>query len=192
MVIAIIPAKMHSDRCPEKNWRPFLQYRSLTERMIRKLKNSELFNRVIVSTDFDPPLATKYENAPVIWRVRPFPKRRWMTSDEVAMDALDELDIPIRDDDIYVFCQPTSPNLSVARVVQALKLIEEGERCVITVNPAYKPAGSLYAGLIGDLRASRSLFRKPLRPIMVDWFEAIDIDYECDFVIAQSTSQEEL
>ncbi len=50
--VALIPAKRHSSRCPDKNWRPFVGDVSLTDYTVESVP-PEMFSRVIVSTDND-------------------------------------------------------------------------------------------------------------------------------------------
>ncbi len=50
--VAIVPAKRHSSRCPDKNWRPFADGLSLVDYTLRTIPRAR-FSRIIVSTDFD-------------------------------------------------------------------------------------------------------------------------------------------
>ncbi len=56
---ALIPAKRHSSRCPDKNWRAFSGDGSLTDLVLSGVP-SDLFAQVILSTDrpeYEPPVA---------------------------------------------------------------------------------------------------------------------------------------
>ena len=50
--VAVIPAKAHSSRCPEKNWKPFADGPNLTQRTLAGVPQ-DVCGTVIVSTDRD-------------------------------------------------------------------------------------------------------------------------------------------
>lgn len=101
----------------------------------------------------------------------------------VMMDALDWVDA--QDDDIYCLLQPTSPVMLPENIKKALTLVKEKNAKVVSVSPAYKPNGAIYAGYVRDFREYEDFYRPCVVPMVLDWLQSIDVDEESDFSIAQ-------
>ncbi len=114
-----------------------------------------------------------------------------------------------------VLLQPTSPFRSPETVQRALRLLAQGARAVLAVRPAgrsprdlyrlegrgrgaflqplgsgaeplYTPSGALYAVGAGLLRRHRTLAPRGAAPLLTDPVEAIDIDTELDWLLAEA------
>jgi CMP-N-acetylneuraminic acid synthetase len=195
--IAIVPAKGKSRRCPEKNWKPFMNDESLAERKVITSMATGYFDHVILSVDFgpdDPRLDflekpyNKYQLkacANLVLRHRPYLMRD--DSLDVVLDALDHVDA--KDDDRYYLLQPTSPFLMHTTIHYAMQALRadtaHGDCAVVTVNPACKPSGGLYAGKVKNLKKYCSFFKPNVVTLPLDWRESVDIDEEYDFEIAR-------
>ena len=192
--IAIVPAKKKSRRCENKNWREFAQGQSLVERKFLTALASGLYQRVYLSTDFqieslDELFATSRWNEYQLnespggrFRVRP----RFMKDDsvEVVLDVLNWMGAA--DDEYYHLLQPTSPFVQNATLDVAKKCVVANRCAVVAVNPAYKPCGAVYSGIVGNLRESKSFYHPFVMTLQLDWMESIDIDHEYDFQIARN------
>lgn len=88
-------------------------------------------------------------------------------------------------EDIYCLLQPTSPYVSKESIWRALETVDSGGIKVVSVNPAYKPNGGIYAGRVCYLKAFKDFYKPFVTPLVMDWMESIDIDEEYDFEIAR-------
>lgn len=181
--IAVIPARRRSRRCPNKNWKAFHQGKSLTQILVEKCEQSGLFDRIIISVDFDvtPEFRDSVCKFPTSYfRVRPWWHRRWMTSEMVLEDVLEFED----NEPAYFFMQPTSPLLSIERMKQAANMLVNAN-AVVSVNPALKPNGAIYAGYAKYFLQILMFWPRKTALLKMEWEESIDVDYECDFRVAQ-------
>jgi CMP-N-acetylneuraminic acid synthetase len=122
------------------------------------------------------------------WSIRMRPRLLRDDSVDVVLDALDY--VGADDDDFYYLLQPTSPFLRGETIFKAINAVQAyrayGDCTVVTVNPAYKPNGGLYAGKVRNLRKYWNFYEPNVVPLVLDWRESMDIDEEHDFQIARS------
>ncbi len=126
--VAIIPAKSHSSRCPEKNWRPFAGGPCLVDRTIGCLPPG-LFARTIVSTDRDgyaPPADCLLHRRPAA-----------LATVDADVQAL--LPVLIEQYALYDawlwLLNPTAPFRQAADFAAIRKQIEAGAPAVVSVTP---------------------------------------------------------
>lgn len=188
LLIAIVPAKQESKRCPRKNWKDFSLGQSLAQIAVDKAVGSGFFQKTVLSIDFpreDVEFLKKERYPPM--RLGLVVKRRsmWMDDDSVTV-VLDALDyVKAKDGDIYCLLQPTSPFISKESIWNALQSVMANRQPVVSVNPMFKPSGGIYAGLVGNLKKNWSFYDPLVMPLRLDWQESIDIDYQYDFEIAR-------
>lgn len=126
---AVIPAKRHSSRCPDKNWLEFAGGASLTDLALASLPG-EVFSSVILSTDhpdYHPPLPCEVH-------------RRDASTATVEADVQDLLRGIIeqyRLHDVYVWLlNPTSPFRDRQDFERISRLIEQTDcPAVVSVSP---------------------------------------------------------
>lgn len=119
--IAIIPARGGSKRIPGKNIRDFVGVPALV-RSIKLAQKSELFDRVIVSTDRDDIAQLAINNGAVINEIRP---------EELSNDFATTLDVMSYESSLvgeenceYICClYPVTPLLRVHRILEAFNQI---------------------------------------------------------------------
>ena len=190
--IAIIPAKLKSRRCKDKNWKEFQHGESLAETKYLTVMASGYYNNTILSIDFDPSELTfvhKPRNQYQMAHCRGWEtiRRPWLLKDdsvEVVLHALRHT--RARDDDFYHLLQPTSPFVQKETMLGVVNAVRSNNCAVVTVNPMYKPSGGIYAGRVGNLRKYRNFYEPFVMPVILDWYECVDIDEEYDFQIARS------
>jgi len=179
-VIAIIPAKEHSRRCPGKNFRDFCGL-PLYLWSVRQAKNNPLIDTVVVSTDRDRDdidEETWSAGVDLVIDRPPILATDAATTADVCLHAAWECNrssglVP----DTIVLLQPTSPLRTQAQIT----------RCVAggqdyTVGRNGQPDGAVYTTSYEQLRSSRSFFRG--LSIMY-WEVCVDIDTPEDFEEAE-------
>jgi len=134
-VVAVIPAKSHSSRLPDKNFRPFYQEQSLLEIKIGQCLASGAFEEVYVSSDDDRARKVAEE---IGAHFVPRDSRLCLDSTpwyEVLTGVLDAL--PEDDDTWIAWCPVTSPLFRrYAEVIDALRQRRtEGHNSIATVTP---------------------------------------------------------
>jgi len=179
--IAVVPAKLKSRRCKDKNWKEFSQGQSLAELAFRRAFGCGYFDVSVLSIDFPKSkvMFKDYGN----YVVRRRPRLLGKGSLDVLLDALEY--VGAEEHDVYALIQPTSPFVSKETLWRVLQQVKLNNSTCVTVNPAYKPSGGVYAGYVGFLRQYKSLYRPFVVPLVLDWMESIDIDYDYDFEIAR-------
>lgn len=122
-VVAIIPAKGHSTRVPEKNFRPFYQDQSLVDIKIRQCKESGIFDSIFLSSD-DERGRSAAESQEVNFLKRDprlcLDETPWS---EVLTGVLQQL--PENDDVWVAWCPPTSPLFT--RYAEAVRLLQQND-----------------------------------------------------------------
>jgi CMP-N-acetylneuraminic acid synthetase len=133
--IAIIPAKGHSSRVPEKNFRPFYQGQSLLEIKISQCQQSGAFDAIYVSSD-DERAAEIAKRLGVNFVLRDAKLCQdatpWYEVLQGVLDALPE------NDEVWVaWCPVTSPLFRrYDEVMQSLQVKQvEGVNSIATVTP---------------------------------------------------------
>jgi CMP-N-acetylneuraminic acid synthetase len=126
--VAIIPAKSHSSRCPDKNWRPFAGGPCLVARTAAGLP-AGLFARTIISTDrdgYEPPAGCTLH-------------RRAAALATVDADVQTLLPVLIEQYALYDswlwLLNPTAPFRRAADYDAICKLIDAGAPAVVSLTP---------------------------------------------------------
>jgi len=195
MCVAVIPAKLNSKRCPNKNWVDFMHDQSLAERKFLFSIGCGLFNHTVLSIDFprnDVPFLDKPRNHYALthsqgWSIRKRPRFLGDDSVDVVQDALES--VKAQDQDIYCLLQPTSPFLRFEKVQEAIHAVQSNNQKVVGVNPSYKPNGALYTGYVRDLKTYGDFYRPLVMPLVMDWKESMDVDYDYDFQMARGLEE---
>lgn len=104
MIIAVIPARKGSVGIKNKNLQKINEI-SLIDRSIKFAKESNLFDKIIVTTDYDESL---FDSKNVIIRNRP---KELTTNESTMVDVLEDVIeyYNINKDDKIILLQPTSP-----------------------------------------------------------------------------------
>lgn len=133
--IAVIPAKGYSGRVPQKNFRPFVQGRSLLDIKIEQCLASRAFDQVYVSSD-DEHARLSAERAGATFVLRDprlcLDSTPWY---EVLSGVLDSL--PEAEDTWVAWCPVTSPLFRrYAELLESLRQkMAEGVNSIATVTP---------------------------------------------------------
>jgi CMP-N-acetylneuraminic acid synthetase len=209
--VAIVPAKAHSTRCPEKNWRPFADGPCLTERTLAAVPRA-ICGRVILSTDRHD--YTPTQDCEVHRR-----------SAELATEAADVQDLlrllieeyGLHDATLWLL-NPTAPFRAEADFAAIERLLAAGAPAVVSVTPIHgfiwrdgAPAfrtegrrpntqelggrhalenGMFYVFRAADFLAHRSWYVPGVVPYVQDEARArIDIDTPADYAWAEQTSR---
>lgn len=210
LVTALMPMKAHSERVPGKNIRP-LCGRPLFHWMMDTLKASRYVSHIVVNTDSDR-IGQEVERLGGIYHRRP----DHLLGDMVRANPLIAWDIGRLEGDFFLQTHSTNPLLAAATVDKAIErfFLPGDHDSLFTVNAFhtrfYWPDGRpINHTLDRDLRSqdlppiyeensclyafSRASFatrgrRIGERPVMfpIDALEAIDIDEEHDFVLAEA------
>lgn len=109
-LIAIIPAKSHSGRLPNKNFREFAGDMSITEIKINQCLNSGIFNEIYLSTDSDIGIDLTNRYNIKLHKRNPIDCMDSTPWSDVLVHVLSE--IPAKDNDLIYWCPPTSPLFS--------------------------------------------------------------------------------
>ena len=196
-VLAIIPARAGSRRCPQKNTTLY-QGRSLIDRAIDHALASEYIDQTVVSSD-DPNILLIAAQRLVI----PLPRPDYLSnhdakSEAVILHALYHLPppqdsyTPAPIPDLFVLLQPTSPLRTTNDIDSALELAFSSSpfsshlSTIVSVNQeTQKRNGAIYISESKrflarlDLDADRSYKMHPSR--------SLDIDYPQDFFTTYTT-----
>lgn len=133
--VALIPAKGHSSRVPQKNFRPFDQGRSLLDIKIEQCMASGAFDKVYVSSD-DEQVRQHAERAGATFVLRDahlcLDSTPWY---EVLSGVLDSL--PEAEDTWVAWCPVTSPLFRrYAELLESLRQkMAEGVNSIATLTP---------------------------------------------------------
>lgn len=206
-IIAIIPARANSKRCPGKNFR-LLGGKPLISWSIDSALGSKFLDKIVVTSD-DPKvlkLAAEHKDILVIDRPAHLATDE-ATSLDVALHALEKLE------DIYdygILLQPTSPfRLSQDIDTSIQNCIDSGAKTCVSYTELSKPSSFFYGstnGSIKQLNEYDALYRRngaiylfeinhlthtkafsnlsTLQYTMPE-IRSIDIDTEEDFLIAE-------
>lgn len=122
MTIAIIPARGGSKRIPKKNIKPFHGLPML-EICITKLKKTNVFDRIIVSTDSKKIADVAVKSEAEV----PFLRRRNLSGDHVdtrsvILDAIDKLKVKDSKKELVACVYPCIPLISVSEIKKIYQL----------------------------------------------------------------------
>lgn len=115
-IIAIIPARVGSQRLPKKNFLPF-EGRSLTQRAVDQAIESEAFNQVVVSTDL-PNANDHFSGTGATIHQR---------SEYAASDSASVLDVC---EDVLKSCEQSFDLICVMLPTTPLRTVEDIQGCV--------------------------------------------------------------
>lgn len=213
MRIAVIPARSGSVELPNKNLQ-VIGGKSLLNRAIDFAIEADLFDKVIVTTDYSAHL---FQNDGVDVHHRPENLATSQTTMvEVLMDVIEAFRLD--DEDKIVLLQPTSPYRSKEGLMRVLELMEQYDS-VITVkeleyNPAlfvtplneteleskqieanqtnrqvhqkyYYPNGNLFGVTVGTFRQTQSFYGGKLGYVLQHGKCNIDINTKDDLKLAE-------
>lgn len=208
IVKAVIPIRKGSQRVQDKNLRPFADT-TLLELKIRNLKQSEIFDEIIVNTDSDEAIRIAIQNG-VSYHIR----EPYYASSQCSGSEFFQHLGKVTDTDVFAYCPVTSPFVSVETMIKCIDLYKSNKDCdcVSTVSDVkeflwlngapinYDKGNAPNSQDLPDIKAlnfgftlvkRESLIRnrniigdKPLF-VTTPEIEAVDIDTPLDFYIAE-------
>lgn len=157
-VLAVIPARSGSKRCPGKNFREF-RGKPLYQWSIEHAQGSRLIDRIIFSTDEDrtPELCT----------------------DEAKSEDVIRFHLQTWPADYVVLLQPTSPLRTSADIDYCILLCHEWGQPVVTSREDWSKNGAVYVAS-SEWIAKNNFSEKTVMYQMPD-DRSLDIDYEYQF-----------
>ena len=210
-VKALVPMKHHSERVPGKNMRP-LCGRPLFHWIMESLSRSQYVQEIIVNTDSVEIASNAQRNFDVTIHMRP----DYLLGDMVGIQPLIEYDLAHSEGEYYLQTHSTNPLLRAETIDQAVEAFfgQTAHDSLFSVTPIqtrfYRPDGTalnhdpnnlirtqdlppIYEENSCIYIFSRTMFntrkhRIGERPMMfpIDRFEAVDIDEEFDFAMAEA------
>lgn len=211
-ILAIIPARSGSRRLPGKNIR-MLGDKHLIQHIISTAQRSHLISKTIVSTDCENIRKIAVQAGAEAPFLRPKALANdTAASIDVLRHAVQALEA--HNFTHVVLLQPTSPLTRASTIDTCItKLIDENRDIVISVRKVhigsryigtlddngsftrrfldhpqeieYVPSGNVYAMTTQHLMSSSSLQRGNMGAVAVPREEALDIDYEDEFLLAE-------
>jgi CMP-N-acetylneuraminic acid synthetase len=211
-VVALVPIKLNNRRFPNKNIIPFHNGLNLVELTLKKLSKSKLIDDIyLYCSDSEVEKYCTYENTHFLIR------EKKLDSDNTSMNKVIESFLAKVESDIYVLAHVTSPLITLESINLGLESVMSGsydsalsveefkgfywrnnipnytlndvERTQ-DLEPIYIETSGFYV-FTRDLFLSReSRVSLNHKKCIVDQFEAIDIDFESDFIIAQKLIKE--
>lgn len=174
MITALIPARYGSKRLPQKNFKLFLG-KPLVEWAIKTALKCKYIDKIIVSTDYEK---FEYDHPLVQVQYRP----NTLSGDSILIDEVIKFCREMYEiEGTIILLQPTSPLRKVKHLNESIELFEAYKKNVISVNKnTYKPNGIVY--VFNTIK----IYRTPVYLYKMDGKYSVDIDYEHDFVIAES------
>lgn len=164
-MIAIIPAKTHSQRCPNKNWRPFAG--STLVNIAIHCAFDAGFVPIVIG---DEELRDKADcDAQVFVRPRELPDDSWAVAEWATRNI----------NDAVLLLQPTSP-LRTVELVESCVAIHKMTGAAVTSWHNGKPSGAVYIREYGKWHE---------QGILVPDANQCDIDTEADFSAAELAFQ---
>ena len=146
-IIALVPMRHHSQRVPQKNYRP-LGGKPLFHHIIETLQSVPEIAQVVVDTDSPTIQNALAENFPAV-RVLPRPER--LCADDVPMNEILAYDVSQEEADFYIQTHSTNPLLKAETISNAIQQL-------LTSYPAYD-------SLFGVTRLQTRLWDQLGRPI---------------------------
>lgn len=209
MVIkAVIPIRKGSQRVPNKNLRPFAGT-TLLEAKIRTLKESGIFDEIIVNTDSGEAIEIAKANGISFHR-----REDYYASSQCSGSEFFQHLGQVTDTDVFAYCPVTSPFVSVETMKKCLELYNSSEDidCVSTVSLVkeflwldgkavnYDPKNAPNSQNLPDVQAlnfgftlvkreslikNRNIIGDNPQFVTTSDIEAVDIDTPLDFYIAE-------
>lgn len=203
---ALVPVKSHSERCPDKNLRPFHEELSLTEIKIRTLLKAGF--KVIVSSNDDRAMHLA-EQFDVQFQRRPDE----LCQDKVVLGDLFKFCLAGLEEQIVYWAHVTSPFVSIRSMQGALDLVGR-EHCVLGVkiqqhflwgnllepinyDPYKQPrsqdlpedyhvTGGIHMAYGKDFINARAVSFAPAEFVFLNAIESVDINTRDDWELAQA------
>ena len=174
--IAIIPARGGSTRIPKKNIKLF-HGEPIIAYSIETAKKSNIFNRIIVSTDcFDIAEVANNYGAEVMMRHADFAKDEVGTQ-EVIRNALDTLEITEQYSPMYTCClYATAPMLQPHTLRRAKMMLSPGVPYVVPVATWLRDPGQFYFGNTNAFKFGAALNTNRTQIIWIDPATECDIN----------------
>ncbi len=146
--IAVIPARSGSKRIPNKNVRPFLG-EPIIKYSIRSAIESELFDKVVVSTDseFIADLAIKYGASVPFFRSEKN-SNDYATTADVLLEVLSELEGNNLHFKTLCCLYPTAPFVTSSRLIDAMKILTSNNGKIKGVVPITEFAYPILRSLV--------------------------------------------
>lgn len=123
IIKAVIPIRKGSQRVPDKNIRPFANT-NLLELKIKNLKDSNIFDEIIVNTDSEEAIRIAVNNG-VSYHVR---EPYYASSQCSGSDFFQHLG-KVTETDIFAYCPVTSPFVSKETMEECVKLLQRSSDC---------------------------------------------------------------
>jgi CMP-N-acetylneuraminic acid synthetase len=181
MKICIIPARKGSKRLPYKNMMD-LNGKPLVQWTIEQARESNLFDMIIVSTDWYDIIELAIE-LDVDYRHRtPELDTDEATAQDVIIDAI-EFNLPFisEEDNLYCLLQPTSPLRQAKDIRRTLDAMCKEDNSLFTINEqTLKPNGLIYW-----FRDYKDMWKRPVNVYFTYGPKNLDIDYLWDFRVAE-------
>jgi len=213
-IVAVIPVKAVSERVESKNFRDFIDGRSLFDILLSKLVESKVIDKIYVSSDAkNIKDFVERKGCSFIERDKKFCKNQMPWSDVIAHVAES---IPEKDDTVLCWCHTTSPlfdeyEQAIKDYKKSLKDGFDGLVSVCQVNDFivsekgqplnyswgpwhkysqfldkyYSITGALFITTKGEMVKNRYVISKNPFFYKVSDFKSIDVDTEFDFKLAQ-------
>jgi len=152
-IVAVIPIKLKSDRVPSKNFKEFIDGKSLFHILVEKLLSTEKFDKIYVSSNAKE-IKSEIEELGCIFIPR---KEKYCNNEIPWSDVIYEVvkSIPEDDDVSIAWCHTTSPLFDNYQL--AIKKYFE----VLNINT--------FDGLITVTRLSEFLVSEKKQPINYSW-----------------------
>ena len=213
-IVAVIPVKAVSERVESKNFRDFIDGRSLFDILLSKLVESKVIDKIYVSSDAkNIKDFVERKGCSFIERDKKFCNNQVPWSDVIAHVAES---IPEKDDTVLCWCHTTSPlfdeyEQAIEDYKKSLKDGFDGLVSVCQVNDFivsekgqplnyswgpwhkysqfldkyYSITGALFITTKGEMVKNRYVISKNPFFYKVSDFKSIDVDTEFDFKLAQ-------
>jgi len=213
-IVAVIPVKAVSERVESKNFRDFIDGRSLFDILLSKLVESKVIDKIYVSSDAkNIKDFVERKGCSFIERDKKFCNNQVPWSDVIAHVAES---IPEKDDTVLCWCHTTSPlfdeyEQAIKDYKKSLKDGFDGLVSVCQVNDFivsekgqplnyswgpwhkysqfldkyYSITGALFITTKGEMVKNRYVISKNPFFYKVSDFKSIDVDTEFDFKLAQ-------
>ena len=116
-IVALVPMRHHSQRVPEKNFRP-LGGKPLFQHIIKTLLSVPEISQVVVDTDSPTIQKTLAENFPT---VHVLPRPEVLCADDISMNEILTYDTSQVEADFYIQTHSTNPLLKAETVSKAIQ-----------------------------------------------------------------------
>jgi CMP-N,N'-diacetyllegionaminic acid synthase len=171
-VLAVIPARGGSKRCPKKNIKPY-KGASLVHRAISSAAASKYVDDIYVSTE-DPEVK---EHVGMLSKIIDRPKE--LATDDASNEDVLRHALKLHPADWVVLLQPTSPKRLASDINATIERAQLGNACVSYRQDGTKN-GAVYVAKAEWLKKNDFSSMDHMRYVMPDE-RSLDIDYPKDF-----------